>query len=364
MVNVERNGVLDVLLVTGGAGFVGSNLAIGLRDRGLAKRVVALDNLKRRGSELNLPRLQKAGVEFVHGDIRRSEDLAAAGPFGLIVECSAEPSVLAGYEGSPRYVIDTNLVGTVNCLELARQQGAGIVFLSTSRVYPVAALNALALTEAPTRFVLDEAQPLPGVSARGVAETFPLDGVRSLYGATKLCSELLLREYVDMYGLRAIANRCGVIAGPWQMGRVDQGVVALWVARHVYGGRLDYIGYGGVGKQVRDVLHVDDLLRLVAFQATYLDTLKGETFNVGGGIEVSASLQELTALCQEVTGNRIPIGRVAETRPADVPWYVTDYSKVARAAGWRPEKDLRAIVTDIHSWIETHREVLRPIFAD
>lgn len=353
----------ETILITGGAGFVGARLALGFKEREPGRRIVALDNLRRRGSELNLARLREWGVEFLHGDIRNPEDLEAVGPVGLIVECSAEPSVLAGYGGSPRYVVQTNLAGTINCLELARRHGAGFLFLSTSRVYPVAAINALDYREEATRFSLAEAQSVPGASGRGIAEDFPLDGARSLYGATKLCSELLLREYIEMYGIRGLVNRCGVLTGPWQMGKADQGVVVLWVARHIYGGRLDYLGFGGAGKQVRDMLHIDDFLRLVLYQAEHLDELSGETFNVGGGLEISASLQELTTLCREVTGQAIPIGSVNEDRPADIRYYVTDHGRVRRRTGWQPRHDVRAIVTDIHRWIHDHREALRPILA-
>ena len=354
---------MNTILTTGGAGFVGSCLAIGLHEALGGPRVVALDNLKRRGSELNLPRLREAGVEFIHGDIRNPDDLDAAGRFDLLLECSAEPSVLAGYAGSPRYVVDTNLTGTVNCLEAARKHRAGIIFLSTSRVYPIAALNSLACREEATRFVLEEEQSVPGASARGISEAFPLEGMRSLYGATKLCSELILREYLEMYGLRGVINRCGVIAGPWQMGKVDQGVVTLWVARHIYGGELDYIGYGGTGRQVRDMLHVDDLLRLIVHEIQHLDDLNGRTFNVGGGLECSASLLELTTLCQGITGNSITIGAIPEDRPADIRIYITDNSAITEATGWRPEKSVEETVQDIAIWIDAHRESLRNVLA-
>jgi CDP-paratose 2-epimerase len=161
--------------------------------------------------------------------------------------------------------------------------------------------------------------------------------------------------------LKGVVNRCGVLTGPWQMGKVDQGVVVLWVARHVYGGRLSYIGYGGTGKQVRDMLHIDDLLRLVEYQIDHLDELSGETFNVGGGRAVSASLRELTAICEEVTGNRVDIGKVPEDRAADIRYYVTDHTRVTERTGWRPGKDVRAIVEDIHAWIRANRDALRPI---
>jgi CDP-paratose 2-epimerase len=355
---------MKTILVTGGAGFVGSCLAIGLRKERPGTRVVSLDNLKRRGSELNLPRLREAGVEFIHGDVRNMEDLESVGPIDLILECSAEPSVLAGYTSSPNYLVNTNLGGTINCLELARKHGAGMIFLSTSRVYPVETLNALRYGEQSTRFALDDEQSVAGVSRRGISEDFPLEGARSLYGATKLCSELILREYAEMYSLRTVVNRCGVLTGPWQMGKIDQGVVVLWAAKHFFGGSLRYIGYGGQGKQVRDMLHVDDLCRLILHQIDRLDELAGQTFNVGGGPAVSVSLQELTALCRDLTGRAIPIESEPADRPADIRIYLTDNARVASATGWRPEKDVPAIMEDICAWMRDHQEALAPIFSD
>lgn len=354
---------MRTVLVTGGAGFVGSHLAMGIKSRDEALRVVALDNLKRRGSELNLPRLRAAGVEFAFGDIRQPSDVDDVGPFDLLLDCSAEPSVLAGFGGSPRYVIDTNLAGTVNCLEAARRHGADVIFLSTSRVYPVAPLAGLDLRETETRFEPTGENAPAGFSPAGLTEAFPLEGARSMYGATKLASELILAEYRAMYGLRTVVNRCGVIAGPWQMGKVDQGVAVLWVARHVFGGPLAYIGFGGEGKQVRDLLHIDDLLELAILQMERIGALDGGTFNVGGGVGISASLRELTALCREITGRAIPIASDPETRPADIPWYATDSGRVAAATGWRPKRDVQAIVEDIHRWIIDHAAQLAPILA-
>lgn len=354
---------MKTILVTGGAGFVGSHLALGMKAHHQDVKVVALDNLKRRGGELNLPRLKAGGVEFLHGDIRNPGDLQAAGPFDLILECSAEPSVLAGYGGSPRYVIDTNLSGTVNCLEAARTHGADVVFLSTSRVYPMATINNLRYEETDTRFELAADQNVPGVSPEGFSEDFPLTGVRSMYGATKLASELLLAEYGDMYGLRTLVNRCGVLTGPWQMGKVDQGVVVLWVARHLFGGNLKYIGYGGTGKQVRDILHVADLLDLILRQLADWDTFRGTTWNVGGGRPISVSLTELTALSREATGKTIDIPGEPNTRVADIPLYLTDARRVQEAAGWHPARTPAMIIDEIAHWIRGQGDALRSILT-
>ena len=354
---------MDNVLVTGGAGFVGSALAIGVKSKHPKTRVLALDNLKRRGSELNLPRLRDAGVDFVHGDIRNPEDLEGIGSVDLMIECSAEPSVLAGYGDSPGYAIDTNLGGTIHCLEFARTRNVAMIFLSTSRVYPMKTLNQLNFVEDATRFSLAAEQTVAGASEKGISEDFPLVGPRSLYGATKFASELILQEYREAYGLKGLVNRCGVIAGPWQMGKVDQGVAALWAARHVYGGSLSYIGYGGTGKQVRDLLHVDDLLDLILYQMDHFEELDGETFNVGGGPKNSVSLCELTDICREISGNTIEIDSEAEDRPGDIRLYITDNSHVTERAGWRPKKGIPTIVQDIVAWLESNEAQLRPILG-
>ncbi len=349
------------ILITGGAGFVGSSLAISIKSNYPHYEVFALDNLKRRGSELNLSRLKKAGVEFVHGDIRNKEDFDALPAVDNVIEASAEPSVLAGLDGTPDYLINTNLVGTINCLNYALKHKAGFVFLSTSRVYPIKTIEGLNFTEAPTRFGLSDVQPVPGVSAQGISEEFPLSGARSLYGTTKLASELIIQEYNEFYGLKTVINRCGVITGPWQMGKVDQGVMVLWVARHYFQQQLGYFGYGGTGKQTRDMLHSSDLYRLVDWQLHHMDKVNGEILNAGGGLEISASLQELTKICREVTGHTIPIRAVPENRTADIRLYVTDNSKVTRLTGWKPEIGIRQIVEDITAWLRENEEALAPV---
>ncbi|HXE44594.1 MAG TPA: NAD-dependent epimerase/dehydratase family protein [Conexibacter sp.] len=347
------------VLVTGGAGFVGANLAIVLAGRHPDWELLALDNLNRRGSELNLPRLRTAGVRFVHGDVRERDDLDGLAPCQAIVECSAEPSALAGGDGRTAYAVRSNLVGAWNCLELARRDRAQVVFLSTSRVYPVEALNTLTLVERATRFELAKSQPLPGVSEAGIAEGFPLEGARTLYGTTKLAAELLVTEYREAFGLRAVIDRCGVIAGPWQMGKVDQGVFTHWMLAHLLGGSLSYIGFGGSGKQVRDLLHIADLIDLVELQLLDPDHWDGATVNVGGGRACSLSLRETTALCRELSGREIPIAAAGEDRPGDVPVYLSDCARLFALTSWRPRRAPRQVLRDIADWITTHHDDLR-----
>jgi CDP-paratose 2-epimerase len=336
---------------------VGANLCVALAARHPDWDVVALDNLHRRGSELNLPRLRDSGVSFVRGDVRDPADLLALDRVDAIVECSAEPSALAGVHESPDYLVHSNLVGAYNCLELARRDDAQLVFLSTSRVYPYGALDALEHRETATRFELCP-DGVRGASERGIAETFALDGPRTLYGATKLSAELLIGEYAATFGLPTVIDRCGVIAGPWQMGKVDQGVFTFWVLAHQTGRSLRYIGYGGEGKQVRDLLHVDDLVELIDRQLCAPDHWRGQTVNVGGGREVSLSLAETTALCRELTGNEVPTPAAGEDRPGDVRIYLTDASRLYELTDWRPQRGAADTLADIAAWVREHEALV------
>jgi CDP-paratose 2-epimerase len=347
------------ILITGGAGFVGSNLAVRFKERLPSAEVFALDNLKRRGSELNVPRLREHGVRFVHGDVRNPEDLEAAPDAELIVECSAEPSVLAGTDGLPAYLLNTNLVGTINCLEYARRRGSAFIFLSTSRVYPYTALNEIELKEESTRLRWCEQRTLKGWSTDGVGTDFTLEGPKTLYGATKLCSELLIAEYVAAFGLRAVINRCGVVAGPWQFGKVDQGVFTYWMLAHYFRRPLTYIGFGGQGKQVRDLLHVADLFDLVCSQACDPDRLQGQVYSVGGGLPVSLSLLECTNLCAEITGHSIPIGNDPRNRPGDIPIFLSECGRTRKEFAWSCRRSAAEILADIFQWIRASESALR-----
>ncbi|GAC1419482.1 MAG: NAD-dependent epimerase/dehydratase family protein [Flavisolibacter sp.] len=349
------------LLITGGAGFVGSNLAIRLKEQYPHYIIIAFDNLKRRGSELNLSRLREKNIEFIHGDIRCKEDLFFNEKLDVIIDAAAESSVLAGITSPVEQVINTNLLGTINCLEVARIHQAGFIFLSTSRVYPIAALEKVNFRENTTRFCWTDHQEIKGASSKGISEKFPLEGSRSFYGATKLACELLIQEYHALSGIKTVINRCGVITGPWQMGKADQGVVVLWVARHIYNGKLGYVGYGGEGKQVRDILHINDLFRLIDWEIHHLENVNGEIFNVGGGSDCSVSLSELTELCQEATGNKIDITAQPQNRVADIRVYITDNSYVTERTGWKPDIKPNMIIKEVVSWISEHKSALYPI---
>ena len=337
------------VLVTGGAGFIGASTAIGLATRHPDWEVVALDNLRRRGAELNLPRLREAGVSFHHADVRVLEDLLGVGEHDVLVECSAEPSALSGFDGAPGYVVKSNLLGAYNCLELARRHGAFVLFLSTSRVYPVVRLRELSLLETATRFELAPDQPFPGVSPAGIAEQFPLAGATTIYGSTKLAAELLIEEYRDAFGLRAVIDRCGVVAGPWQMGKVDQGVFTFWMLAHHFRRPLRYIGFGGQGKQVRDLLHVNDLLDLLYEQLSDPARWDGVTVNVGGGREGSLSLAETTALCEQIASLELNWELSDHNRVGDHRWWISDLDQFrADYPDWSITYDVEMVRREIY----------------
>lgn len=349
------------ILVTGGAGFVGSSLCLHFKKQYPSYTVIAFDNLKRRGSELNLIDFKEFGIGFIHGDIRNPEDIAAVGEFDVLIEASAEPSVTAGLDSDPTYVINNNLFGSIHCFNACVKYKAKLIFLSTSRVYPIEPIENAFFTEHDTRFAFTNTQQIPGISKKGISETLMLDGARSFYGTTKLSSELFIREYSSFYGLKAAVTRFGVIAGPRQMGKTDQGVATLWMAKHYWKQSLKYIGYGGTGKQVRDILHIDDLLKLIDLQVHHTEKFTNKVYNAGGGLENSASLQEMTMICQKITGNTIDIASEKETRPADLRIYVSDNTLITKETGWKPEKTPEAVFEDIYHWIKKNEKQLESI---
>ncbi|MCB0687944.1 MAG: NAD-dependent epimerase/dehydratase family protein [Saprospiraceae bacterium] len=350
---------MDKILITGGAGFVGANLAIFLRKEFPGCRIIALDNLSRPGSDLNLNRLKAFSVDFVRGDVRNPEDFVRFEDIDLIIDAAAEPSVLAGIKEGPKELIDINFGGTINCLELARKQNSKFIFLSTNRVFAYPALNDITFIEDENRYEYDPTTPY---YQQGINETFTSNGLKSFYGASKLASELLIQEYAYQFNIPAIVNRCGVIAGPWQMGKVDQGFFAWWVAAHYFDIPLNYIGFGGMGKQVRDVLHIEDLCRLIKLQIADGFHLNYEYSNVGGGWKNSISLKELSDLTSKITGKTTMLNSIAETRPVDVRIYYTDNHKIGEKYAWTPTKSIQDTLNDVFYWIQENESIAQKIF--
>lgn len=334
--------------MTGGAGFVGSRVAAGLAQRNRAAEVIAFDNLSGPGSELNLADLSASGVTFAHGDVRDKEALMALDRVDALVECTSEP---ASGDGAP----ETALMGAYHALEIARRDNAQLIYLSTSSVYPTRHLLDIEVEETETRFEISPSQELPGVSPQGISEQFPLWGVRRGMGATKLAAEHLIEDYMDGYGLRCVINRCGAIAGPG----IGNGVFARWMQAHHLSEPLAYTGFGGSGKQVRDLIHIHDLVELIALQLAFPDEWAGHVANVGGGRATSLSLREATALCAEITGNEIDVASKPESGPGDVPVYISDCSLLFARTDWRPVRDARTILTELFEWMRATRRRAR-----
>lgn len=338
------------ILVTGGAGFIGYNIISYLSTNYPNYNLIAFDNLKRLGSESNLVHLKNKNIQFVHGDIRNTSELYSVGNVDLVIHCASNPSVLAGITDSSELVIQNNLIGSINVFEFTSQQQAKIIFLSSNRVYDSRALNNLSYIEKDTRLVLSGDQLFEGVSENGISEKFSTSFTRTFYGTTKLCSELLLQEYAEYRELKYIINRFGVVSGKGQFGTQDQGIISFWLKKHLKQESLSYFGYGGKGKQVRDVLHILDLCEILDLQLKNIDNIHGETFNIGGGFLNSFSLMELTERCQAYTGNVIQIKSVKANRSGDIPIYYTDNTKILKSLKWAPRLTLDEILEDLLQW--------------
>jgi CDP-paratose 2-epimerase len=341
------------VFITGVCGFVGSSLALALMEQDAAISVSGADNFTRPGSEANRLRLKRRGVQVIHGDVRLPSDLESLPPADWVIDAAANPNVLAGVDGrsSSRQVVEHNLVGTLNVLEHCKTTRAGLILLSTSRVYSAAALSTLPLAVRGQRFELDETMPLPpGVSAAGIREEFATSSPISLYGGTKLASEVLALEYGATFGFPVWINRCGVLAGAGQMGTAGQGIFSYWL--HAYARRrpLTYIGFEGAGRQVRDAFHPEDLARLVLRQMA-ADQTSPRLFNIGGGADNAMSLAELSDWCRDRFGGH-PVGSDPGPRRFDVPWVVMDSTLATKCLGWRPQRTLPDILDEIASHVE------------
>ncbi len=343
------------VLITGVCGFVGSQLAKHLRQLVPGIRIFGLDNLSRPGSELNRSELRSLGIPLTHGDLRQRSDLETLPASDWVIDAAANPSVLAGVDGksSPRQLSEHNLGGTLNILEYCRENKAGLILLSTSRVYSVKDLAALPMREANQSFELDASQiATKGVTAEGIDETFPTRAPISLYGATKLASEVMALEYGATFGFPVWINRCGVLAGAGQFGTAEQGIFSYWLHAHASKLRLRYIGFGGSGWQVRDAFHPADLAALLAIQI-HRDPPPDAIFHASGGLLNSMSLAQLTAWCDHRFSPHQPEADL-KPRPFDIPWLVLDSTRARTELGWVPKRSLLAILDEIAQHVEVN----------
>jgi CDP-paratose 2-epimerase len=348
------------ILITGACGFVGSALAEGLLERAEGLSILGIDNLMRPGSETNRQRLRKLGLAFVHGDIRSASDLEALPDVDWVIDAAANPSVLAGVAGggTSRQVLEHNLGSLIHVLEYCKRCRAGLTILSSSRVYSIAALTSLPLRDTGEAFALDETAPLPaGVSGRGVAPQFSTDAPVSLYGSTKLAAEVLALEYGAAFDFPVWVNRCGVLAGAGQFGTPDQGIFAYWVNAHLRRRPLRYIGFDGMGKQVRDALHPADLAALIDLQIQSGRAGGRRVYTAGGGPANAMSLRQVNAWCDGRFDRHEPASDV-RPRPYDIPWIVMDDSAAASDFGWTPRLSLNEILSQIAGHAERHPDWL------
>lgn len=334
------------ILITGGAGFIGVNLAERLLGDG--QGVTIIDNLSRRGSEHNLAWLQArhgTRLRFIHGDIREAGLLDTVVPGHAVIYHLASQTAVTTSVRAPREDFEINALGTLNVLEAARHCTPPpiVVFASTNKVY--GALEHLAIDEQATRYTLRD---LPA----GIDETQPLD-FHSPYGCSKGAADQYVRDYQRIYGLPTVVFRQSCIYGPRQMGVEDQGWVAWFVIAALTGRPITIYG---TGKQVRDLLYIDDLVEALLLAVSHIAVTAGQIYNIGGGAANAISVWwELQPLLEAMLQQPLPAPRFEPWRPGDQPIFVADTRKALRDFGWQPRTSITDGLQRLVAWARAHR---------
>ena len=250
-------------------------------------------------------------------------------------------------------VINTNLIGTINILKKSKNDKSKIIFISSSRIYPLEEMK---------KVIKNKNLKSKIKISKMFSEKDKIIGPKTIYGLTKLCSEMLIEEFSYAYKLKYLINRCGVISGPLQFGKQDQGFVSLWIWRHLNKKKLSYIGYGGYGNQIRDVLHIDDLSELILLQIKNINKINNKLFTVGGSKTSYTSLSQLTKLCQKITGNKIKMGKVSKTSSYDIPYYLSDNTHVSNTYRWKPKRNINQVVMDTFLWLKNNKSIIKKYF--
>jgi len=336
------------ILITGGCGFVGTNLCIFLKDKNF--NIFSLDNLSRKGSNFNLNILKKLKIKNFKYDIADNKKIKLLPKFDIIIDCCAEAAVELSKK-DVRKVIDTNLLGTINILEKVKKEKSKIIFMSTSRVNSINNLNKLVNNRTALKQKI--------FVNKKVNENFNVLKPKSIYGLTKLASEMFIQEFAYAFNIKYLINRCGVISGPMQFGKQDQGFISLWIWRHIQKKKLSYIGFGGYGNQIRDVLHVSDLCELIYLQIMKINKINNMLFTIGGSTKSFVSLIDLTKKCQEITGNILSIGRITKTSIYDIPYFISDNTLVNKTYNWSPKKNINQIISDTFKWLNNNKLILK-----
>jgi CDP-paratose 2-epimerase len=339
------------ILITGVCGFVGSTVAQCLLELIEGAHIVGIDNLMRPGAETNRLRIERLGVEFIHADLRSASDIASLPSCDWVIDAAANPSVLAGVSGSgsSRQLFEHNLAALGNVLEYCKAHKAGLLLLSSSRVYSIPALISVPLRTHNQAFVIDESAQLPdGLTANGIGRNFSTATPVSLYGATKLASEVIALEYGAAFDFPVWVTRCGVLAGAGQFGTPAQGIFAFWVNAHLRRRPIRYIGFDGTGYQTRDAFHPRDLTSLLVTQMRATRKDGQRVYTAGGGTANAMSLAQLTAWCDDRFGQHIPASDKTP-RMYDIPWVAMDNTEATHDFGWQPEMSIDAILDEIAS---------------
>ncbi len=334
-------------LITGGAGFIGCNLADRLLARG--EQVTILDDLSRPRTDLNLRWLQKrhaAQLRFVRADIRDAAAVAAAVPGHATVFHLASQVAVTTSVKDPRSDFEINALGTLNVLEAARlsPRPPAVFFASTNKVY--GGMEDVTVVEQDTRYTYRD---MPD----GVPESHLLD-FHSPYGCSKGSADQYVRDYSRIYGLKTVVFRQSCIYGPRQMGVEDQGWAAHFVIAAVTGQPITIYGDG---KQVRDMLYIDDLVDAYLAAHERIDAVSGRIYNVGGGPANALSVwAEFGPLLEHLTGNQIDVRR-GDWRPGDQPVYISAIGKAERELGWRPRVGVGEGIARLVEWVQQNRDL-------
>jgi CDP-paratose 2-epimerase len=336
-------------LITGGAGFVGTNLADRIASEG--GRVIVFDNLSRPGVEDNLRWLTRrhgTAIDVEIADLRDERAVArAVAACDRAFHLAAQVAVTTSLE-NPLHDAAVNLIGTINLLEAARARRTppALLFTSTNKVY--GGLDDVELGERATRY-----EPLdPALLGRGIGESRPLQ-FRTPYGCSKGAADQYVLDYAHSYGLPAIVFRMSCIYGPHQCGNEDQGWIAHFVMSACQGRQITVFGDG---KQVRDVLYVDDLVDALLRADAGIERLAGRAFNIGGGVRNCLSLVELIDLIGEQQGTPPPVA-FGPWRSGDQRYYVSDTSAFTAATGWHARVSPREGVRRLHAWLAARPQV-------
>ena len=340
------------ILITGGCGFVGSNLSLYLKRNLNNSQIFTIDNFTRPGSKIRYNILKLKNIRNFNIDISNYKKVMNLPRFDLIIDCCAEAAVADSIK-KPKKVFDTNLIGTFNIINKCKKDKSDIIFLSTSRVYSINLFKK--------KINLSNIKKKK-LNKFSVNESFDTDGRKSLYGFTKLSSEDLIKEYSYSDKIRYIINRFGVISGPWQFGHEDQGFVSLWIISHFLKKNLKYIGFGGKGLQMRDVLHIDDACEIILLQIKKINLIYNQTFNIGGGIRNLISLKKLTNLSENITKNKIKFTQVKKTSIFDIPIFLTNNAKIKKYYKWKPKKKMDLIIKDIYTWTIKYKKIIKKVF--